>query len=199
MSVERTDATRLALEKQLQYLNERMKETAETANQFLGKFLFGGLIAVIALLNADLVVLRELPVPTQNVKVLAVAAAAVLAISWLYFRTVVVHYATFRVSHRKLKYKYELTLHAILTGASSSEYATFLEEPVDRKPHQIGEDRYPEGGSFQEVAGYLLEHHRRALESREAKRWGIWRDAYLQIAIWLVVLTLVVRGSLLFY
>lgn len=199
MAQSESDSSRATLRSQLEYLNDHMKETSQTANQFLGKFLFGGLLAVIALLNADLVLLRDSPeLTTRNLLVLSVALPAVVVISWLYFRTVVRHYVEFRGSHRKLKYKYELTLHALLSEAPLGEYAACLEESVAKKPDDGFADRYPAGADFAEVAEYLLQHHRKAwTEKIEPKRFS-WSDPYFRIAMWLVILTLGIRiGTLM--
>jgi hypothetical protein len=173
-----------------------MKETSDTANQFLGRFLFGGLVAVIALLNVDLVVLHGVATFTPRVAVmLGGMGGLVLLLSWFYFRVVVEHYTNFRVSHRKLKYKYELTLHALLSGADPTSYARMLEEKVDRRPVEGFDDAYPSGVAphFVRIAEYLREHHRKAWcgivhgEGSDGRR-------FQQLAMTLVVLTMAIRG-----
>ena len=185
------------LYKQLEYLNSQMRETSDTSDSFLGKFVFGGMIAVVSLLNVDLVLLPRM-VPSSCASWVLFAAIAVLAfgISWFYFRMVVQHYAEFRTSHRKLKYKYELTLHALLKRASAAEYAIWLEEKVDREPDQSFmdfSDRYPEEpGSFNDVASYFLNHHRLRW-SKLAGKGQKGFDRYFLIAMALVSLTIVIR------
>ena len=123
---------RHALEQQLAFLNERMKEMSDTANAFLNKYYFGGMIAVIAVLNLDLVLIEQPTTLTvKGFLYLGLLAIVVLGISELYFSKVIEHYQRFSVSNRKLKYKYELTLHALMTGAAnvSWESTTFGSKP----------------------------------------------------------------------
>jgi len=184
-----------AVPSQLEFLNDRMKETSETANQFLGKFLFGGMLAVIALLNADLVVLRDpLPLTLKHAPMIGGAVVGILGISWLYFATVVRHYRRFRESHRKLKYKYELTMHAMLFQAEPGDYARCLEESVDEDPPPEEQDHFPAMPNFSSVSAYLLAHHR--IRFGSLKR-SAWRDSHFWIAMLLVLLTLGVRLTLL--
>lgn len=180
---------------QLEYLNDRMKETSQTANQFLGRFLFGGMVAILALLNADLVLLRH-PVDSLSNGSLGLAATVVALISLIYFMTVSAHNRGFRVSHRKLKFKYELTLHMLLSGGSVHHYARMLEEGIERAPRPEFDDAFPgregEAPSPERVADYLLEHHRRSWQRKLARRW--WQiDKYVVIAMLLVLLTMAIR------
>ena len=181
--------------KQLEYLNDRMKDVSATANQFLAKFFFGGLVAVIAVLNLDLVLLGEQPdLSLRTVLGFAVLVVVVIRISQIYFRTVYEHYDSFRSSHRKLKYKYELTLHAMLCRASSPEYATMLEESVAEQPDPNVPDEFPgkSGASveFADVSSYLLHHHRRRFHDLSSSR-----ETYVKISLLLVYLTLAARGA----
>ncbi len=188
------EAVTKALGSQLEFLDKRMAETAQTANQFLGKFLFGGLVAVVALLNADLVILGDrIALTRDNAIVLGSISTVVLAISWLYFSTVVRHYRRFTVSHRKLKYKYELTMHALLSGGDGDEYATLLEEKVDVHPDSGFEDKYPARSDFTTVGRYFLNHHRSVWSKNHSASSPAHEDTYFWIAMLLVVLTLVVR------
>lgn len=189
-----TDAapTHPVLMEQLKLLHELMKETSDTANQFAGRFIFGGLVAVLALLNVDLVLLGPASAAAaRRLPVLAAIVLAVMALSYYYFDAVTKHYAGFRESHRKLKYKLELTLHAILADAEPSEYARYLERSVADPATETREPTYPAGPTpptFAAVADYLLEHHRH--------RWRAMTrgaNAHLRIAMLLVALTLVVR------
>lgn len=184
-----------ALSKQLDFLNDRMKEDSQTANAFLAKFLFGGVVAVIALLNADLVLLDESVLSARDAGEkawLAAAAAIVLGISALYFGLVMKRYGAFLLTRRKLKYKYELTLQACMLPSLPFDYTRFMERSVTKGDRydgefsdRVGRDSY----AFPAAAQYFLEHHR----ASHAKKDGEPRS-YFWIAMVLVVLTMVVRA-----
>ena len=182
------------LEKQLEFLNDRMKETSDTANQFLDRYMFGGLVGVVGLLNLDLVLLKERPnVSDPHTQlVMGAMACTVFLLSFIYFWQVQKHYTGHRLSHRKLKYKYELTLHCLLLGTNAADYGSQLEAKVD-DPHQDEPtflDDYPSDPNA--VPGYLLAHHRKA-----AARVKPDRNMIL-VALLMVVLTMSVRlGGLL--
>jgi len=188
------EKTNLAYEKQLEFLNDRMKDVSSTANQFLAKFFFGGIIAVIGVLNLDLVLVGAQPgLNARTILGFSLLVLGVIFISRIYFRTVYNHYDSFRGSHRKLKYKYELTLHAILCDGDVGEYARFLEMSLDIASDRKEQDEYPEGHNgppdFQAVARYLLEHHRARLHRQSSDR-----ATYMNISSLLVYLTLAARA-----
>ncbi|WP_419191824.1 NUDIX domain-containing protein [Engelhardtia mirabilis] len=177
------------LMKQLDLLHERMKETSATANDFLAKFLFGGMIAVIALLNADLVLLDE-PLFARPSPWMLVAVGPLLLLTAVYFGLVTDHLQSYRRSHRKLKYKFELTLHSLLQqpGVVPEEYSRRMELSVGAKAPDK-DPPYPESGSRSEVLDYLVAHHRYKLTKIE--RWN--RSVFFWLAMVLVLLTLAVR------
>lgn len=115
------------IEKQLDYLNDTMKETASEANSFLLKYHFGGIIAVLTLLNIDLILFEDISLASSiDYRLVAFAVFLSIFLSYRYFRFVLRHYARFAKSHRKLKYKYELTMHHLLSEGSNEEYQYYL-------------------------------------------------------------------------
>lgn len=182
-----------ALEQQLELLNERMKETADTGNQFLTRFHFGGIVAVIALLNVDLVLIGKPDNVTLSYFLILLSIAIFLLIlSFIYFCYVTNHYRGFRESHRKLKYKYELTLHAMLSGATAAEYACYLEKGLN-KCNEPKDPDYPGSPDqllpFIKAADYLYEHHAHRLKYKT----NTIGKGYLYIAMLLVALTILIR------
>src|SRR5919112_481526 len=171
-----------AAEKQLDFLNETMKDTAAEANDFLKRYHFGGIVAVIALLNVDLIFLKGLSLdsPLKRWGFLAVLSL-VFALSYVYFRFIISHYNRFALSHRKLKYKYELTLHYALCGKDVASYQYYLERGLDAGPPDTSLHCFkgePESGyEFKAVANYLLAHHAerlRKIKSGDESRYFIW-------------------------
>lgn len=183
------EQAREVLLKQLDLLNDQMKDTAAEANSFLAKYLFGGLIAVIALLNVDLVLLKE-PILAQCSAALGWAVILVLLLSGTYFYIVTNHYLVFRKSHRKLKYKFELTLHTLLLGGSgvAEDYSRRLEYSAGEEP-RTSKPEYPESGNSGEVLDYLLDHHRVRLREIEPAL----KSPLFWLAMLLVGLTMIVR------
>ncbi len=181
------------IEKQLEYLNQTMKETAAEANGFLLKYHFGGLVAVLALLNIDLVLLRGVNLGSLgNGLLFLLASGLIVYLSYRYFRFVLIHYGRFVKSHRKLKYKYELTLSfALCADGSHAEYQYYMEQGLvgdferakDRLPAPT-----PDGYPFTAVADYLLNHHR--IRFQDLAKVDI---NYLWMALLIILLTLVIR------
>jgi 8-oxo-dGTP pyrophosphatase MutT (NUDIX family) len=176
------------LQSQLEFLNDRMKETSDTANRFLTRFVFGGMIAVVALLNVDLVLLKQKPNldSASSIIVVFTAALLVLVLSYLYFSTVEKQYTEQRLSHRKLKYKFELTLHALLTSSSPARYVSMMEANVAAE--QGTDPEFPRAFGFASVSSYLLDHHRFRFQLLKRKGSG-----YVGIAMLLVLITFVIR------
>jgi len=181
------------IEKQIEYLNETMKDTASEANSFLLKYHFGGLVAVLALLNLDLVLIDSVRLKgILDYLLLFGAVVLVILLSQKYFQYVLVHYKRFTESHRKLKYKYELTLHFSLSNGEVKDYQYYLEqdlgdsidESADRKLRQPDFKDY----GFVYVANYLLNHHRLRFLSIGKKEGG-----YLKMAMSVIYLTLAIR------
>ena len=184
------------IEKQLQYLNETMKETAAEANSFLLKYHFGGLVAVLALLNIDLVLLDSASLNGKlDYALLAIAIILVLVLSYKYFGFVLNHYSRFAKSHRKLKYKYELTLHLALCKGDSKDYQYYMEQSVSGLPDSRDDEiKAPKDKQykFSYMAKYLLNHHRLKYNELEEKD-----DTYLLMAMSILGLTLAIRGIFL--
>ncbi|MDH5426268.1 MAG: hypothetical protein OEY29_14865 [Gammaproteobacteria bacterium] len=183
------------IEKQLDYLNETMKQTAADANSFLLKYHFGGLIAVIALLNADLVLAdRIIKTASQHYAMLSVAVMLIFSLSFCYFYIVLMHYRRFARSHRKLKYKYELTLHCSLSNGDYRDYQFYLEKSVSDKTsgqketedklNKPEEKDYP----FTDIAEYLLNHHR--IKYNKLEKVDL---RYLLMALSVIALTVSIR------
>ncbi len=181
------------IEKQLDYLNQTMKDTASEANSFLLKYHFGGLIAVITLLNVDLVLTKEIKLQNNiDYLLLALAASMALILSYIYFKFVVRHYMRFSQSHRKLKYKYELTLHQALCNGEYKDYQYYLEQSVsDTALQKSDEIKNPKDNDydFKYIADYLLNHHRLKFSQLTDRD-----NSYLGIAMSVIVLTLSIRA-----
>lgn len=183
------------IEKQLDFLNQTMKETAAEANGFLLKYHFGGIIAVIALLNTRWELL-DAPglAPAKNTWLLAAATLLVMALSLIYFVAVMRRYRDYLLSHRRLKYKHELSLHCLLCEGDAATYQYYLEQSVKAAPQAAmavtlaREQRY----SFEQMAHYLLDHHRRKYgQENQLDR------LQLGIALLIIAITLTVRISFL--
>ena len=177
------------LQSQLQFLNARMLEASDTANKFLTRFVFGGMVAVVALLNADLVMFKERPKlgSAFSVGIALGAGMLVMLLSYIYFRTVERHYSEHRLSHRKLKYKFELTLYALLAPSTPEAYAQMMEGSLEAS--RSG-DKPPAVFGFATMGPYLKNHHQRRFAG--LKRSG---SGYTGIAMMLVLITIVVRAS----
>lgn len=184
------------IEKQLDYLNQTMKETASEANSFLLKYHFGGLIAVIALLNVDLVLTEKINIQdSQDYLLLICAALLALMLSYIYFKFVVRHYMRFSQSHRKLKYKYELTLHQALCKGDYKDYQFYLEQSVNETAtHNTDKISNPADNDyrFEYIADYLLNHHR-----IKFNQLSDMDNSYLAIAMSVIVLTISIRAIFL--
>lgn len=185
------------IEKQLDYLNETMKETAAEANSFLLKYHFGGLVAVLALLNIDLVLIDAIAIESVfDFCLLGLSIFLVIFLSRKYFAYVLDHYGRFTKSHRKLKYKYELTLHAALSRARDQDYQFFLEQDVNHIPDEKidGQLKVPNQDDYEFIylANYLLNHHRIRYKDLEKKD-----GHYLDMAMAVIILTLAIRAIFL--
>ena len=179
--------------KQLELLNDRMKETTAEQNSFQNRYMFGGLIAVIALLNADLVLLDEstfsiCDLPTW---VAAITLVSILTLAGFYFGRVTSRYLDFDRSHRSIKYKFELTLHSLLLTSDTKEqdYSRRLELSVKDDDPEENDPKYPESGARDEVLNYLLDHHKQ--RAKKLKKWQT--SPFFYIAIILVGLTMCIR------
>lgn len=148
--------------KQLELIDKKMSETASTANDHLAKFLFGGLIATIALLNTDLLIIKDYNTDLQRLAGSLIVSIVALVLAHKYFLLVIKQYNEHRKSHRKLKYKYELTLHCLLSRGQDSEYQNFLETGIT-EIHKEEALKFPDNTTFQQIAKYLQDHHGRKL------------------------------------
>jgi hypothetical protein len=172
--------------KQLELIDKKMSESSENANQHLGKFLFGGLIAVIALLNTDLIIIKDYKNDLQKLIGSLIVGVVALILAHNYFTMVIKQYNEHRRSHRKLKYKYELTLHCMLSSGSDEDYQRYLEMGIDSGQ---GKDKllFPAQNKFTDVAEYLRDHHGRKLSEIKEK------PNLFYIAMDIVFLTLAVK------
>ncbi len=172
--------------KQLELLDKKMSETSQTANQHLAKFLFGGLIAVIALLNTDLLIIKDYNTELQKLIGTLFVGIVSLVLAHNYFLMVIKQYNEHRKSHRKLKYKYELTLHRMLSSGSDEEYQRYLESGLESGVGPV-ELKFPVQNKFADVAEYLRDHHGRKLSEIKDK------PNLFYIAMDIVFLTLAVK------
>lgn len=148
--------------KQLELLDKKMSEASDTANGHLTKFLFGGLAVTIGLLNTDLLILKEYVDPLHRLAGSALISTVALVLAHKYFLLVIKQYNDHRRSHRKLKYKYELTLHKLLSQGDDPSYQRYLERGL--QPLTGGQPKaFPEQTAFHLVADYLIDHHSRKL------------------------------------
>lgn len=139
-----------------------MSEASATANGHLTKFLFGGLAVTIGLLNTDLLILKDFVDPLHRLAGSTLISTVALYLAHKYFLLVVTQYNEHRRSHRKLKFKYELTLHKLLSQGDDPTYQRYLEHGL--KPIFNGvQMNYPEPATFNQVADYLIDHHGRKL------------------------------------
>jgi len=185
------------IEKQLEYLNETMKETSSEGNAFLLKYYFGGLIAVLALLNIDLVLVKPGSFSgDSDYGLLAVAIVSLVVLSAVYFTVVLKRYEKFLQSHRKLKYKYELTLHQLLCQGNHEYYQYYLEQNLNRTAEKDDAIETPDNKKydFEYIATYLLKHHRIRFKKFDEHND---RNTYLGMAMSVIALTLIVRGIFL--
>ena len=116
-------------------------------------------------------------------------------LSYIYFKFVVRHYMRFSQSHRKLKYKYELTMHQALCNGSYSDYQFYLEQSVTEKAiHDKDRISDPDKKDydFVYIAGYLLNHHRLKYSQLTDRD-----NSYLAIAMSVILLTLSIRAVFL--
>lgn len=148
--------------KQLELLDKKMSEASDTANGHLTKFLFGGLAVTIGLLNTDLLILKDFEDPLHRLAGSALISTVALILAHKYFLLVIKQYNVHRSSHRRLKYKYELTLHKLLSQGDDGTYQHYLEKGL--KPKASGQSiLFPEQATFPLVADYLVDHHSRKL------------------------------------
>lgn len=85
----------------LEGLAWRMKETSAEVNRFAGRFLFGGLVAVIATINVDL------PFTALSTHQIIGIGSTVVLLGVTYFITMRTRIERLEVGYQKCKYLYE--------------------------------------------------------------------------------------------
>jgi hypothetical protein len=178
-----TTPERDILLKHLDVLNQKMSEVSAESNQFAGRFLFGGVVAVIALLNTDLVVEKQLANGGLDLLSMIILIFCVLLISAVYFYRVTKRIQYFRWAYRSTKHKYEITLYSLLIGCRVNEYIMYLEEPMrksEKGPHRLSLQ-----SDLQSTIEYLHHHHKEKAEQIDWYR--DWIIAMLIVALAVVV------------
>jgi len=105
----------------LEDLTRRMKETSAEANRFAGRFLFGGLIAVIGAINIDIVF------STLTVyQILAINFTAVM-LALVYFMSIRVRIERLEKGYQKCKYLYEVIINSSLMDIDGEPLAELME------------------------------------------------------------------------
>jgi hypothetical protein len=163
-----TDQTAL---KALEHFEDRMKRVSEESNKFANQYRFGGIVAVIALLNADLLLdnsILNFDWGFSNISqglVLLTVLVLVYLMSRVYFSAIDERIARFDQAYRKTKHKYEILFNGIMLRADPKE----LLEALDHKalPAQT-ELTFPEDPRFVTVAAYLHDHHGRQMPGEKA-------------------------------
>jgi len=168
----------------LEHLHARMVETSKDSNTFAARFHYGGLVAVAAILNADIVLLKAQVNPGLRIGLVAVTGLLLLAVSIWYFGLV----ADYRVeqdrNYRKTKHKYEVMLYGLLYHASAYDLIHELEQPA--KKGCTGNAPVAPFATFSAAATYLHDHHGRRLEDLK-KRERAWLDALFVVAVVFVI------------
>jgi hypothetical protein len=164
-----------------------MNESAAEANSLAGKFLFGGVVAVLSLLNVDLLIGRNVLAATPGIWVAAALIAIVFALAGGYFFLVARRLQSLRKARASLGHQQEVTLYALLSGTPGPQYFVHLHDRLDEraaKHAELGRD-----STFPEAMAYLHAHHKRRYDSIGWIRdWGM--------AMTIVLLALVIRIGL---
>ena len=165
----------------LEDLVRRMRETSAEANRFAGRFLFGGLVAAIATINADLVFTA-----LSTYETLGVGATAVL-LALAYFVAIRVRIERLEAGYQKSKYLYEVVVNSVLMGVDDSTLAKLMEDWRLEKEPKLGE--LPT--NFERLLSQLHERHGGAfgLVGRRGRR------QYVVLPMIVVVLALIIKGA----
>jgi hypothetical protein len=169
-------------------LQSRMTEVSKESNQFSDKFLFGGTVAIVALLNTDLLIDKSiilLPPTVGAMSLFIVLSIVVFMLSWVYFRGVAKRIKTFDLAYRRTKHKYEILQYGLLLGCDTKELLSEMEKKA--KPNSEGSQSFPEGGDFRAIAAYLHDHHGRKFEERQEDL------SEPRLAMYIVLLTVVIK------
>lgn len=175
---------------QLEYLNSTMKDTLQASNSFLLKYHFGGIIAIIGLLNADLFLLTDIVYNIATCLLLLLVAGLVVLLANIYFGIVLKEYCRYLQSHRKLKYKYELTLHLLLCEEKKNDYQLYLEKSFDSVKYEMLTEKEIKNGEGA-VFAYLYKHH-----LSKFHRIPLKTKPYHRIAMVIICLTIIIRVML---
>ena len=141
-----------------------MKQVSEESNKFASQYRFGGLIAILALLNADLLLddpILNFDWTIENwpqAVVLALILVVVYFLSRFYFSAINQRIERFNDAYRRTKHKYEILLYGLMLEVEMKELISFLEQ--EAKPAEI-ELAFPTEPEFASVASYLHDHHGR--------------------------------------
>lgn len=178
-----SETDRQVMLKHLEVLNQKTSEVREDGNRFSARFLIGGIVAVIGLVNLDLVFEDRLGGVAAAGWLSGVFLISVLVLSGIYFHLVAGRIQYFRRQYRLAKHKYELTLYALLTHCPPATLMAALEQPARPAPEPLS---FPRDGNFEAVAAYLHDHHGRRYA--DVERWRSW-----SVAMVVVVLVILAR------
>ena len=174
----------------LEVLSEKMAGVSKECNQFANRFLFGGIVAVVALLNTDLVVEKKLAAGGYSPWAVWVLCVGVLCISGVYFYVVDRRIRRMQDAYRSTKHKYELTLYALCLGGSAEDLAAHLEK--ETKIDAANPTFNPAAG-FVRAAEYL--HHHHAQSAEKIKKYRDWLMAMLIVGLAVFVKLVIYFGS----
>ncbi|WP_109301726.1 hypothetical protein [Aquimarina sp. AU474] len=158
--------------KHLEILQDRMKFVSSESNSYANKYLLGGTITVIALLNMDLVMAKRIISNSPVFNLIFLLLVIVIAV--LYFYIVAKHIERFNQAYRKTKYKYEILLYDLLEKDHEiiNKFETDLFEKFKKKKEFTFED--------------LRKHH--LLKYKKISWKGI-----MSLPLLIVLLTLVIK------
>ena len=183
--MELEELTGQAALRSLQNLEDRMQNVSRESNQFATRFLFGGIVAVIALLNTDLLIDNTLTGAQSNWIVLTILLLVVLLISWLYFNGIAKRMLRSDKGYRRTKHKYEVLLYGIFLQSD----AKLILEHLEREPKPMKKELdFPSKIAFSAVAEYLHDHHGRALSELMAQ------TNERNLAMLIVILAIIVKA-----
>jgi hypothetical protein len=175
--------------KHLELLNEKMSEVSKESNSFATKFQFGGIVAVIALLNTDLIIDKRFSLVNVNPYLAAGLLLLILVLSGMYFRGAADRIRHFRRAYRSTKHKYEVTLYTLLLTSPADKAATLnfisnLEHSL--KESGIANPELSPTSTYEDVMEYLHKHHAEAYN-----KIPMWKDWWLAMSI--VLFTVIIK------
>lgn len=178
-----------ALLKNLADLEARMRTVSQESNQFSNRFLFGGIVAVVALLNTDLLLEKQIIRIPRGLPALWLVGAftlIVVLLSCAYFWIVAQRIARFESAYRRTKHKYEVILYGLLLGSTPGGLVAELEAPLPVSGHPSSTLRH--SSDFHDVAAYLHTHHANALVAIKPARENV------AMAMLIVVIALAIKA-----